>query len=421
MDQGGDKTLLLSADENDFEPEISDSRYQRRGYRKHRKTVVSDHDRHSVKSESTRYSVEFESREGTLGSRSFPAVHYTNSSADYSHWATTDYPISTTKGYPKRATTDYPIRATKDYQKRATTDYPIRATNVYPKRNTTDYPKSATTDNPIRATTDNPERARTDSPKRATTDSTKRATTDSPNRTTTDSTNRATTDSTNRATTDSSQRASTEYPNIVSIDYPTRATTFYPKNDSTPDHRIATTAYSHGTHHAYTHSNVKTKTPTKSLTPTPSPYPTGINSEQTPSLSMLNTKYRNITNSPYWRDALMPQGGAQPMYPGSYAPWQHPPEESFQQVPNYKKMSICILCFCCLPLGIAGLIYTTKAEKLRAEKKYSQAKTVANKAKIVNIIGFVLGIFLWILNGLVIYFKVKHIQDHETQYNYSRP
>ena len=63
--------------------------------------------------------------------------------------------------------------------------------------------------------------------------------------------------------------------------------------------------------------------------------------------------------------------------------------------------SILATIFCCLPFGIAGIIYGSKVDSLWSQRKYTEAQDAANKARTFCLIalgsGIVVGIFYFIL------------------------
>ncbi|CAJ1065478.1 transmembrane protein 91-like [Xyrichtys novacula] len=65
--------------------------------------------------------------------------------------------------------------------------------------------------------------------------------------------------------------------------------------------------------------------------------------------------------------------------------------------PSYIGLSIFNLLCCCLPLGIAALIYSCKAQEANSLGQTSLAQDASRTAKILNIVGIVCGILLIII------------------------
>lgn len=67
------------------------------------------------------------------------------------------------------------------------------------------------------------------------------------------------------------------------------------------------------------------------------------------------------------------------------------------QAPSYLGWSIFNTLCCCLPLGIAALICSVKAQSANAAGDTTSAMDASRTAKILNIAGLVCGIILFII------------------------
>ena len=70
-------------------------------------------------------------------------------------------------------------------------------------------------------------------------------------------------------------------------------------------------------------------------------------------------------------------------------------------VPDYLVWSILETCFCCLPFGIAGLVYSINANNAKNNGRFEEALEQANKAKKF----LIWGVALW-LAGALLYFAI---------------
>jgi hypothetical protein len=84
--------------------------------------------------------------------------------------------------------------------------------------------------------------------------------------------------------------------------------------------------------------------------------------------------------------------------PGSVIPGAQPAKP----ISNHLVWSILTTVFCCLPGGIAAIIYSSKVNTALALKDYNAAMEASKKAKMWNIIGLCVG-----LVSTVIYFLVS--------------
>jgi len=72
-----------------------------------------------------------------------------------------------------------------------------------------------------------------------------------------------------------------------------------------------------------------------------------------------------------------------------------------QTVPNYLVWSILTTVFCCLPGGIAAIIYSSKVNTALALGDYTAALEASKKAKMWNIIGLCVGLVFTVIYSLV--------------------
>ncbi|KAJ8391263.1 hypothetical protein AAFF_G00095300 [Aldrovandia affinis] len=63
-------------------------------------------------------------------------------------------------------------------------------------------------------------------------------------------------------------------------------------------------------------------------------------------------------------------------------------------VPTYLAWSICNTLCCCLPIGIAAIIFSTKVSGANNVGDTTRAQEASRTAKILNIVGLVVGILL---------------------------
>lgn len=89
---------------------------------------------------------------------------------------------------------------------------------------------------------------------------------------------------------------------------------------------------------------------------------------------------------------LAPPAGSAIPIPGGGAP--------AQAVSNYLVWSILTTVFCCLPGGIAAIIYSSKVNTALALRDYGAALEASRKAKMWNIIGLVVGLVFTVVYSL---------------------
>jgi hypothetical protein len=110
--------------------------------------------------------------------------------------------------------------------------------------------------------------------------------------------------------------------------------------------------------------------------------------------------------SPEWQGQQPDWQGQQPGWPGQQPGWQgqqpgwqgqqpdwqgRPGYPVHQQPDNYLVWAILSTIFCCLPFGIASIVYSTKVAGLWAQGQYAEAQAAANNAKKWAIIGAIVG------------------------------
>lgn len=83
-------------------------------------------------------------------------------------------------------------------------------------------------------------------------------------------------------------------------------------------------------------------------------------------------------------------------------PTQEPPLDGIPPLKpsNWLWQSILATIFCCLPLGIVGLIYATKVDSLYFKGSYEESEQMAQKAKMWTLISVGVGLLyliVWII------------------------
>ncbi|MDM7831035.1 CD225/dispanin family protein [Cellulomonas edaphi] len=99
-----------------------------------------------------------------------------------------------------------------------------------------------------------------------------------------------------------------------------------------------------------------------------------------------------------------PQYGA-PQYPGaSQYPSAPPYQGGYGPVPppNYLVWAILSTVLCCLPLGIASIVYSSQVNTKFAQGDYAGAQASSQKAKNFAIWGAVIGLVLGVVWGVVV-------------------
>jgi hypothetical protein len=81
---------------------------------------------------------------------------------------------------------------------------------------------------------------------------------------------------------------------------------------------------------------------------------------------------------------------------------------SGQAMPKkYLVESILATIFCCLPLGIAGIVFSSKVESLWRSGAYAEAQEASRKAKMFSMIAFGLGIAAVVVQVLLVVFSAS--------------
>lgn len=69
---------------------------------------------------------------------------------------------------------------------------------------------------------------------------------------------------------------------------------------------------------------------------------------------------------------------------------------------TYLWQSIVVTLLCCLPFGIAGIVYASKVSDLYIMGRLEEAQNASNKAKTWTIVSFCVGLGFWLLYLLLI-------------------
>ena len=84
-----------------------------------------------------------------------------------------------------------------------------------------------------------------------------------------------------------------------------------------------------------------------------------------------------------------------------------PPPSSGQAMPKkYLVESILATLFCCLPLGVAGIVFASKVESLYKAGAYTEAQEASRKAKMFSLIALGVGIAYVVVQGLYVALSV---------------
>jgi len=106
---------------------------------------------------------------------------------------------------------------------------------------------------------------------------------------------------------------------------------------------------------------------------------------------------------PDWQGQQPDWQGQQPGWPGQQPGWpgQQPGWPGQRAPDNYLVWAILTTVFCCLPLGIVSIMYSTKVSGLWSQGRYAEAQAAADNAKkwaiISAIVGAVVGVIVVIL------------------------
>jgi len=91
---------------------------------------------------------------------------------------------------------------------------------------------------------------------------------------------------------------------------------------------------------------------------------------------------------------------------------------------NWLWQSIVATVLCCLPFGIAGIIYAVRVDSLYYSGRYEESQQAAGKAKMWTIIAFAVGIVYIIVWGVMLYLGTmpeyieKIIEENASGYNF---
>jgi hypothetical protein len=91
---------------------------------------------------------------------------------------------------------------------------------------------------------------------------------------------------------------------------------------------------------------------------------------------------------------------------------------------NWLWQSIVVTLFCCVPLGIVGIVHAAKVDVLYYNGKYSEAEAVARSARNWTILAFLIGLVLiisWISvfnNEEMSGFMEKIMENSASGYNF---
>ncbi|MDO4574495.1 MAG: CD225/dispanin family protein [Planctomycetia bacterium] len=94
-----------------------------------------------------------------------------------------------------------------------------------------------------------------------------------------------------------------------------------------------------------------------------------------------------------------PLPGTGPQVPPHAMPQMPPPVPA--PIPNYMVWAILETVCCCLPLGVAGLVYALKANSAAQLGRYEEGMRAAKTAKTCLVVGLLLGILGCFLNILI--------------------
>ncbi len=95
---------------------------------------------------------------------------------------------------------------------------------------------------------------------------------------------------------------------------------------------------------------------------------------------------------------MNPPPGANPYYAAPRFQESFQAEASTPRPPNHLVWSIVTTLLCCLPLGIAAIIYSCKVEGLHLSGNTKGAIQAANTAKTLNFVSLLLGVLIILLN-----------------------
>jgi hypothetical protein len=112
--------------------------------------------------------------------------------------------------------------------------------------------------------------------------------------------------------------------------------------------------------------------------------------------------------------------GQQPGWPGQQPGWpgQQPGWPGRREPDNYLVWAILTTVFCCLPLGIVSIVYSTKVSGLWSQGRYAEAQAASESAKkwaiIAAIVGAVVGVIVVILYFFIFAVAVSNLPSTTT-------
>ncbi len=116
----------------------------------------------------------------------------------------------------------------------------------------------------------------------------------------------------------------------------------------------------------------------------------------------------------------------QPLMPPPVPPLQEPIAEDIPPLKpnNWLWQSIVATVLCCLPFGIAGIIFAVRVDSLYYSGRYGESEQAARKAKMWTIIAFAVGIVYIIVWSVMLYLGTmpeyieKIIEENASGYNF---
>lgn len=121
----------------------------------------------------------------------------------------------------------------------------------------------------------------------------------------------------------------------------------------------------------------------------------------------------------------------QPLMPPPVPPQPLPPQQvsATDDIPplkpnNWLWQSIVATVLCCLPFGIAGIIYAVRVDSLYYSGRYEESQQAAGKAKMWTIIAFAVGIVYILVWSVMLYLGTmpeyieKIIEENASGYNF---
>ena len=112
--------------------------------------------------------------------------------------------------------------------------------------------------------------------------------------------------------------------------------------------------------------------------------------------------------------------GQQPGWPGQQPGWQgqQPGWPAQREPDNYLVWAILTTVFCCVPLGIVSIVYSTKVSGLWSQGRYAEAQAASESAKkwaiIAAIVGAVVGVIVVILYFFIFPVAVSNLPSTTT-------